>query len=251
MDDNVTARFWEIDFLRGLAVFMMVSFHVIFDLDYFGIHSFNLDTGFWFYFSRLTASIFILLVGISLVLSYFKACKLGTDKGFVFKLLARGSKIFFLGLIITLITYLFIGNGFIVFGALHFIGISIIISYLFLRFYIFNLILGLVIVSIGLNMQEHAFDFPWLFWSGLSFNRFYTLDFFPLFPWFGVVLIGIFLGTYFYDSYERRFRVPELSGLLPIRSLQILGKNSLLIYLVHQPIIIAVIYPIGNWGNLC
>lgn len=246
MDDSVTARFWEIDFLRGLAVSMMVLFHVIFDLDYFGIHSFNLDTGFWFYFSRLTASVFILLVGISLVLSYFKANKRGTDRVFMLKVISRGLKIFFLGLTITLITYLFIGNGFIVFGVLHFIGISIILSYLFLRFYVLNLILGLVIVSIGLTIQERAFDFPWLFWSGLSFNRFYTLDFFPLFPWFGVVLIGIFIGTYFYNGYERRFRVPELSGLLPIKSFEILGKNSLLIYLVHQPIILVIIYPIGR-----
>ena len=224
----------------------MIVYHTIFDLNYFGIQSHILDVGFWFYLSRLTAIIFVLLVGVSLVLSYNRNCRLDNDKRFLFKLIKRGSKIFFLGLLITLMTYLLIGDGFIIFGVLHFIGIAIIISFPFLRLYKLNMILGLIFISIGLHIQQTTLDFPWLIWLGFSFNNFYTLDFFPLFPWFGVILIGISLGNYLYCNYERRIALPEWSSLILVRTLATLGKKSLMIYLFHQPIVIVILFLAGK-----
>ena len=60
-----TKRFWEIDALRGVAIIMMVIFHTVFDLNYFGSYGFDLYSGLWFYVARATATIFIFLVGVS------------------------------------------------------------------------------------------------------------------------------------------------------------------------------------------
>ena len=66
-------RFWEVDFLRGWAIVLMVLFHLAFDLNYFGAQQIELTSGFWFYLARFTASLFLLLVGVSLTLSHSRA----------------------------------------------------------------------------------------------------------------------------------------------------------------------------------
>jgi uncharacterized membrane protein len=246
MEGSLQPRFWEVDFFRGLAVVLMLLYHTIFDLNYFGIHNYILDFGFWFYLARLTAFIFVLIVGVSLVLSYNRNCELRNDSQFLLKLIKRGSRIFFLGLLITLTTYLLIGDGFIIFGVLHFIGFSIVISFPFIRLYKFNIILGSFFILMGLYVQQTTVNFPWLLWLGFSFNNFYTLDFFPLFPWFGVILIGISLGNCLYCNYERGFALPEWSNLLLVRSISTLGKKSLMIYLFHQPIVIIILLLAGK-----
>ena len=63
-------RFLEIDFLRGIGIVMVVIFHLFFDFDYFGILQNEMYEGSWLIFQRSTASLLILVFGISLVLSY-------------------------------------------------------------------------------------------------------------------------------------------------------------------------------------
>ena len=69
MDFSPPFRFWELDFIRGLAVVMMVLYHFLYDLDYFGGYPLNVRSGCWLYFAEATAAIFIVLVGASLTLS--------------------------------------------------------------------------------------------------------------------------------------------------------------------------------------
>jgi uncharacterized membrane protein len=240
-------RFWEIDFLRGVAVIMMIIFHIFFDLNYFNIYNVDLVSGFWFLFARLIASTFIFLVGITLTISYARAVKqrkYRAEKRLFGKYLKRGLKIFSLGLIVTLFTWIFIREGFIIFGILHFIGLSIILAYPFLkfRFWNFYLVLGLVITLVGIFLTNSIFDFPWLLWLGIVPRNFFTLDYFPLFPWFGAVLIGLFFGNLLYSNGIRRFRVKDISKLLPVRFFSFLGRHSLFIYFIHQPIIIVLLY---------
>ncbi|MGA9097376.1 MAG: heparan-alpha-glucosaminide N-acetyltransferase, partial [Methanotrichaceae archaeon] len=204
-------RFWEIDLIRGLAVVMMVLFHLAYDLSFFGIYALDIYSGFWFYFARITASIFILLVGVSLVLFASRSVNNGQGELRI-KLLKRGTKIFSLGLGITAITYILIGKGFIIFGVLHFIGLSIILAYPFLNFKKLNMVMGVIIIAVGLYLQNFAFGFPWLLWLGLSPMGFYTVDYFPLLPWFGLVLIGIYLGNALYCGNKRKVELPDLSS---------------------------------------
>jgi uncharacterized membrane protein len=70
---------------------------------------------------------------------------------------------------------------------------------------------------------------------------FYSVDYFPVFPWFGVILVGMSLGSQLYPGYRRRIPVPDFSRSPFVIALAFLGRNSLAIYLVHQPVIIAIL----------
>jgi uncharacterized membrane protein len=239
-----------VDAIRGLAVIMMVVFHFFVDLDFFSIKHFSLDTTAWQVFGRLIAIAFIFLVGFSLVLSYSR--KEAKKAGFK-KYAKRGLKIVGYGLIITLVTALLFPDNFVIFGILHFIGFAIIISYPLVKqsakqstkhsVYVFSalmLILSVLAIAIGLVLDKKLFAFPYLLWLGLKPNL-NMLDYFPLFPWLGVVWIGIAAGCLYvnkrinkrnHNSNKDTFRLN-----LFINFLAALGRHSLIIYLAHQPIL--------------
>jgi len=226
-------RLWEIDFFRGIAIVMMVIFHLLFDLNYFGIYTINVDFGFWKHFARITAFLFILLVGVSMTLKYLN------NRQF-YGYAKRGIEIFLCGMIVTAATYLFIGEGYVKFGILHMIGVSMIVTYPLVRYRFVNVVLGFIILSLGYYLKTRTFDFNWLFWLGFLHNEFYSLDYFPLLPWLGVVLFGIALGNFLYFKNERRFKLFDFSR--QTKFIGFLGRHSLLIYLLHQPLIVALIY---------
>ena len=156
-----------------------------------------------------------------------------TRKELYMKYLKRGLKIFSWGLIITLITWTFLKEGFVVFGTLHFIGISIILAYPFLKFRFLNLLIGIIVILLGIYLNNFTFNFPWLIWLGLSPEYFYTIDYFPIFPWFGVILIGLFFGNSFYPDYTRKLQLRDISSFSLLKSFCFLGRYSLLIYLIQ------------------
>ncbi|MBI3413177.1 MAG: DUF1624 domain-containing protein [Candidatus Aenigmarchaeota archaeon] len=225
-------RFFEIDAARGAAIILMILYHAAFDLQYFGIYKLELGWIFWYFFPRLIASTFIVITGISLTLNYNKS-KVDAKKRFVL----RGLKIFCFGLLITAATYLFLPKGTIFFGILHFIGVSTIASIPFLRMREEALLPAAVVFLAGFYTGSLTTDSPWLLWLGLMPKDFYTFDYFPVFPWFGLVLTGIYLGNKFYPGGKRSFGIGEFSSGF----LETLGRNSLLVYLLHQPAIILLL----------
>lgn len=227
-------RFWEIDFLRGIAIILMICFHIAYDLKYFELLNFNIDSTTWTIFRISIFSLFFVLVGISLSIS--------KSRGKQFKdFFIRGLKVFFWGLIITLVTYIFMRQGFVSFGVLHFIGLSIILAYPFLKFSYLNLLLAVPIIVFGLYLFSVSFNFEWLLWIGLKPSGFYTVDYFPLLPYFGIILIGIFLGKKLYPNAMRAFKQKESPSSAFVKFIDFLGKKSLLIYLLHQPVIIGIL----------
>jgi uncharacterized membrane protein len=241
MDKSLEKRFWEIDFLRGLAIIMMIIYHLFYDLDFFNVHNISIISGFWWYFARTTAAMFILLVGISLTLSYSRARAWNPKSNLYPRYLRRGLKIFSWGLIITLMTWIFLREGFVMFGVLHLIGISIILAYPFLKLRYLNLLIGITFISIGMYLKNFTFGSSWWIWLGLTPYNFYTVDYFPIFPWFGVILIGLFIGNLLYPGYTRKFNLFDISNFSFIRLFCFLGRRSLLIYLIHQPILITLL----------
>jgi uncharacterized membrane protein len=238
-------RFREIDSLRGIAIVLMIFFHAAYDLNYFRGTGSDLGTLFWFFFPRFIASAFILLAGVSLTLSFSAARRILSGRELFMKFLKRGLWIFSWGLCITVITRFFLPSGYVVFGILHFIGLSVILAYPFLRSRYTDLFLGALLISLGLFLQGMEFDSPYLLWLGLAPQRFYTIDYFPLIPWFGVFLVGIFFGNTFYPGHERKINVPDMSKNSAIGLFSFLGRHSLLIYLLHQPLLIGLMYASG------
>ncbi len=247
MEINLKERFWELDSIRGLAIIMMITYHFLYDLTFFGIYPFEVYSGFLWYFARITAFTFVFLMGVSLTLSSTRAEMTGyyNEGGLFKKYLKRGLKIFSLGLIITLVTWIFIPQEFIIFGVLHFIGISIILAYPFLKRKYFNLFFGLTMILMGIYLGNYTFDFNWLVWLGFIPNTLQTVDYFPILPWFGVVLVGLFFGRLLYKNYQRQYKIPDISKSYFVRGFSFLGRNSLIIYLIHQPVLIILLYFLG------
>jgi uncharacterized membrane protein len=235
-------RFWEIDLLRGIAIIMMIVFHFLYDLNYFNIYNLDLYSGYLLIYLYGIGTIFILLVGISLTLSYSRVQKTFSKMKIQLKFLKRGLFIFGLGLLITVVSWFYLGEGFIVFGVLHCIGISIILAIPFLKFRYINLSIGIILVILGIILSRFTFNFNWFLWLGFVPSNFYTVDYFPLLPWFGVVLIGLFIGNSLYQNYERKFKLKNLDDLRLIRFLGYLGRHSLIIYFIHQPIILTAFH---------
>lgn len=238
-------RFWEIDVFRGIAIVMMIIYHLSYDLYFLGNFQIKINSLYWVLFQRTTASLFLLLVGISLTISHFRSKEKYSEKDLFFRNLKRGTKIFFWGAIITLFTFVFLNNGIILFGILHLIGVSIIISYPLLEYKYKNLALGVLVILLGTYLSNFTFDTAYLLWLGFEPRSFFSFDYFPILPWYGVVLIGIFLGNSVYPNSQRRFEIPDFSSNLISIALSFLGRHSLKIYLFHQPIIILLLYLLG------
>ncbi len=228
----LAGRFWLVDALRGLAVWLMLVSNFLFDLFYFAGFC-DPQAGFPSLLAKSTAGFFLLLVGISLVLS--RERQLAATPGFG-RYLRRGGLIFALGMLITVATRLAVGGQFVVFGILHLIGLGIILAYPFLRHRVGSLVVGILLVACAFFTMDVTVNYHWLLWLGLQYEGFSSVDYTPIIPWFGFVLIGIFLGKYF-TSAGWLYQKFSLAGQWRIlKMLTLCGRHSLLIYFVHQPI---------------
>ena len=236
--DPVT-RFFEIDATRGIAILMMIVFHTAFDLSFFKVAPVNIATGFWRFFAMGTASLFLLVAGISLIVSHARSSRNLAGFALIQKFLMRGIGIFSLGLLITLATWPYLPEGFIIFGILHLIGVSVMLSVLFFRFGRYNIPIGLLFIAGGFLIKNIAGP-VWLLPLGIMPASFSSVDYTPLIPWFGMVLIGMGIGEILYSGGLRRFTIPG-GAENAISPLAFLGRHSLIIYLVHQPVIILLL----------
>lgn len=239
-------RWWEVDVLRGFAIILMVIYHFIWDLHYFGLYQANLFVGAWPWFPRFIATLFTFTLGLSLTLSYTRETRSGGQPPSFGKYLRRGGKLFGLGLVITGVTYFFIGPGFVVFGILHMLGLSTIAAYPFLGLdRRISLVVGLLAIGVGICLDPMVVSYPWLIWLGVKQAGRSMVDYYPFLPWFGMALLGIFAGYSLYAQGKRHFTLPDWPLVPPIRGLRFLGRHSLLIYLIHQPILIGLLMALG------
>lgn len=253
-----SGRYWEIDTWRGVVVITMIIFHLLWDLWFFRIlPEIVLYAGFWKYFQRFTACSFVFLAGVSLALAYQRHPEFS-------RFLQRGTQIFACGLIFSLAVWLF-QIGYVHFGVLHLIGLSTILAYPLLRYQWLNVFLWFVFYLIGgifllpeqvtwwlrflpyqtLLWLSIPVDTLWVVWLGITPARYYPVDFFPLFPYFGLVLLGVAVGNLIYNKSGRAFALPNLSEVSPIRFLRFLGSHSLPFYMIHQPVLIAILLLLG------
>lgn len=229
-------RFAGIDALRGLAVAQMIAYHFIYDLNYYRwLQLFMTREQPWVGWRTAIVSQFLFLVGVSLVLRHaFKPAwpdfwRRWAQIGGAALLVSAGSAAMF-------------HDRFIFFGILHYIAVGLIVARLMLPLGRANLLLGIAVIVAGLTLKDPAFNPRALAWIGFSAQRPPTEDFVPLFPWLGATLIGVGFGT----VWQRRgFAVaPALAALnaAPPRLLVLLGTWALTIYLVHQPILLGLLW---------
>jgi uncharacterized membrane protein len=256
------ARFWEIDALRGVAILTMIVYHLMWDLWYWQVlPNVVLWEGFWKYWQRFTCGTFLILVGVSMTIVYRRQReKLGPDANLYPKFFWRGLKIFGLGMIITLVVTV-AGVGYVDFGILHLIGFATMAAYPLLRYKWVNLGLWVAFSAAGKWLENIHWDGMWYlphfgdWWGspilidgrwlaplGITPTRYPAVDYFPIIPWLGVVLLGVFLGNVLYAGNQRRFTLPYWGGFFPFNALEFLGRHSLLIYMVHQPLLLLALF---------
>ncbi|HSH73264.1 MAG TPA: heparan-alpha-glucosaminide N-acetyltransferase [Methylophilaceae bacterium] len=231
-EQSAPVRYPLIDAWRGLAIVLMIVFHFCFDLNLYQFITQDFyHSHFWLGARDFIVTMFLLIVGISLVLAqksstHSKRKRLLTLAGCA-ALVTLGSMVMF-------------PQSYIFFGILHFILVASLIGQFMLRFYWLNLVLGIAILLTGMLYANALFDQPCLQWLGLMTHKPVTEDYVPLFPWLGVVLAGIFLGKYLLA--HRLMRLTWLGNnrfSKPLGGLGWLGRRSLLIYMIHQPILLA------------
>lgn len=233
-------RFWEVDAARGVAMIMVAVYHLVYDLDVFGGYSVESTSGFWAVFADASAFAFVFLVGVSLTLSLG-----GSSEARFGKFLWRGLRIFGYGMAITLV-FLVFDLGYVIIGILQLIGLSIVLAYPFLRLRLANVALGGLFIAAGVYIGSSGASLPGLGGVllaplGIVPEGLIMPDYRPLLPWFGVVLLGIAAGNFLYSG-----RKPDrVKAPAPARPLSFIGRHTLVIYLVHQPLLIAALAVLG------
>ena len=239
-----TDRFIELDAARGIAILMMVVFHIQFDLSFFHILPTTVyKTGFWNYFGLTTTILFIGIAGVSATISGSRVVTAGGEKGLVWKFFRRGIGLILLGMLITVGTYIYLeGSGFVVFGILHLIGTCVILAPFALRLRYYNALIGICIILATPLLAPVSGPF-WLIPIGIHPGSFVSVDYEPLIPWSGFFFLGMALGSFLYPDGKRRFRTRINSNTLypVVSSVACAGRHSLAVYLVHQPVIVGIL----------
>lgn len=221
-------RVWEIDLLRGIALILMIYFHIIYDMDELFSYNVSYESSINWYIGKASGTLFIFVSGISSYLS-----------GNNFK---RALKILGIALIITIATHLFNSDLGIKFGILHFLGTSILLSIGLRKINsIVLVLLGTLLIFLGPAVARATVEHNWFFPLGFSTGNFISSDYYPLIPWFGVFLYGLAAGRIFYQEKKSLF-----SYIIKDNILSYAGRKTLLIYLIHQPAIMITLYLIGQ-----
>ena len=224
-----------VDALRGFAVAQMIVYHFIYDLDYFGWVDLAMTRDQpWLGWRTAIVTQFLLLVGLSLVLrTSFKPSAADFWK--------RWAQVAGAALLVSLGSWFVFGPRFIYFGILHFIAVALLLARPVVRLGTLNLALGAAAIAIGLLYSDPAFNTPPATILGFMTRRPPTEDYVPLFPWIGVVLVGVSLGV----SWQRAgWPMPATLQRLnehPPRWLVLLGTWALTVYLVHQPLLMGML----------
>ncbi len=244
---NNKPRLYLLDTVRGITLLSMILYHTLWDLVY--IYRVNLP---WYrgtvgyVWQQSICWTFILLSGFCV--------GLGRN---TFK---RGIIVFLGGVLVSLVTYLFMRENVVAFGILTFMGIAMIFVALTEKILIkINTVIGMAVSAVVFFIMRNIND-GWLGFENLKIlklpdflyknyitaflgfphREFYSSDYFPFLPWIFLFLTGYFLYKILEKHKERLFSKGK------VFLLSFIGRHTLIIYLLHQPLIYGILYLIYN-----
>ena len=245
MQNNLTVRpprLRLVDFVRGAAILGVVLYHLIWDLRLFQFtrHDPVFDP-IWLAFAKILLASFLLLAGISLVLAH-------RDRIHWRPFWKRVGILAAAALVVSVGTYIEFPDGYVYFGILHALALFSLIGVFFVRAPMW-LVLSLAVFFIAMPFGFHAdfFNSRWTSWIGFWTVEPYTQDLVPLFPGQGFVLLGIAFVRLMLAWETGRSLLSWGTGRRWFRFFEKAGRWSLIIYLVHQPVLFGILTPLANW----
>ena len=239
---DMTNRVHLIDEVRGFSILCMVVYHAAYDLTaLFGVPVPLFSSPIMQQFLQpLFAGLFIFISGTAANYSHAN--------------LKRGALCFALGMVLTLGTLIFMPSQFIAFGILHCLGVCMMLAPLFLRLagkikpavlipvslLLFFLLYSVPQGEIGLfgatiSLPRALYQTPFLFWLGFPDSSFFSSDYFSLLPWVFAFLAGVSFGTV-----VKAGRCPAFFYKRHCRPLAFIGRHTMIIYLLHQPVVYGI-----------
>ena len=237
-----TSRIPLIDLARSLALLGMIAFHLSYDLLMFGLIPYDYaQTPIFYFHARIVAGTFLVLAGLGLWLAHGETIRWRT-------FWRRLAKITGAALLVSLATRAAMPEFYIYFGILHAIALYSLLGLATLRLpAAITVALAALCIYASYHWQTEALNAPLLRFIGLSTLPAMTMDFEPIFPWFGATLAGIGIG----QLGSKTGLWSALTGKPSGKWLRIAswpGQHSLLIYLMHQPILLVLVWAYTQLG---
>ena len=232
-------RYQVLDTIRGCALVSMMLYHAAWDL----VYLFGAD---WPWYRGFAAYVWQQSICWTFILLSGYCFALGRHQ------FRRGLTVFFCGALITAVTWAWMPENLVLFGVLTLLGSSMLLANgfqgllqrvppraglagSFLLFLVFR------DVNDGYLGFEGARFFR--FWAGArdlgtAFAGFppadlFSTDYFSFLPWFFLFLTGYFLFRLRPEETREIRRVPLVTAM---------GRRSLLLYMLHQPVIYALLW---------
>ena len=231
-------RLIGLDIARALAVVCMVIYHFTFDLALFGhIEAGTMSQPFWYYFARTIAGSFLFLSGVGLWLAHGRGIRWPS-------FWKRWLMVAAAAALVTISSIWLVPGGPIWFGILHAMAATALFGLIALRLpWPLTLALAAALFAAAWGPRFPAFDPLWLVWTGLAETRPMMGDYTPLIPWAAPALAGI--------ATAKALKLHQWRGTSPSRlthALTFPGRHSLIIYLIHQPILFGL-FNAYHWAN--
>lgn len=231
-----------VDAARGVAILAMLAYHFCFDLRFYGLtHTDFEHAPFWLTARSLIVTSFLLVVGISAVLARGATAddaRRGVAKAMpdprLRRYLRRTAIVAACAAAVTAGSYLLFPHSFIYFGILHGIVLMSLLAWPFTSRPRAALVVGVFIIVLGVTASNAFFDTRLLSIVGFMTHKPVTEDYVPLFPWTGVVLVGVMLGSLLH---RRAYAPLAVFARLP-RFVGFLGRHSLAVYMTHQLVLL-------------
>ncbi|KLU60782.1 hypothetical protein CEB3_c27550 [Peptococcaceae bacterium CEB3] len=225
-----TTRLWLIDRTRAGAILLMITYHLVYDLNRFAGVGINYESPVWYAIGKASALLFIFLSGFCSALSRHPV--------------RRGIRLLAYGLGISAVTFLFLPAAYVRFGILHFLAVALILSPLWQALPqrllpLLALLAGLAGWKVAQLSGPTGLGASFLLPLGLKYPGFDSIDYFPLLPYLGVTLLGIYASKAYRKNRRSAPKPRVAEGSFSLS--KTLSQHSLKIYLIHQPLILGAL----------
>ena len=238
-------RLWEVDAVRTLAIVMMVVYHGAYDVSQLapelGVDPFSPG---WRALQIACGSTFLFVVGVSLAISNGRGRAAGLRGYDLYRRhLRRALQVAAAAVLVSAATWVTLGDQWVRFGVLHCIAVGMLVGPFLLRLGWWNVPLGTAVIAAGIWREALApRDSPGvLYLVGVPMSGDPPVDWYPLVPWLGVMMLGLAAGRALYPGGRRGAWTGRLPQPRYARAVGAPGRHSLPIYLVHQPVLIPLI----------